>query len=64
MERALHKGVPPLFKELKGFYKNKDKIAIIENLCLSYVENLKTISFLNRKFNIIFYVKNVKFIIF
>ena len=41
MQRALHKGVPPLFKELKAFYNNKDKVKIIENLCLSYIENLK-----------------------
>ncbi len=41
MQRALHKGVPPLFKELKCFYSNKDKINIIENLLLSYIENLK-----------------------
>lgn len=42
MQRALHKGVPPLFKELKVFYKNKEKVKIIESLCLEYVENLKT----------------------
>ena len=41
MQRAFHKGVPPLFKELKTFYKNKDKIQIIESLCLTYAENLK-----------------------
>jgi hypothetical protein len=47
MQRALHKGVPPLFKELKTLYVNKDKIKIIESLCLSYIDNLNCKSVLN-----------------
>jgi tetratricopeptide (TPR) repeat protein len=40
MRRALHKGVPPLFKEIKHLYKNERKLKIIEQLVLGYVESL------------------------
>ena len=40
MQRAFHKGVPPLFKELKYLYKDASKVKTIEELMLAYVENL------------------------
>lgn len=42
LRRALTKGIPPLFKELKVLYKTADKMKIIEELMLSYVQNLST----------------------
>ena len=41
LRHALHKGVPPLFVDLRSMYSDNDKVAIIENLLLSYVTNLK-----------------------
>lgn len=40
MQRNFHKGVPPLFKELKHLFTDKNKLKIIEQLVLGYVENL------------------------
>jgi tetratricopeptide (TPR) repeat protein len=44
VRRALTKGVPPLFKELKVLYKDTEKLQIIEDLMLSYVKNLTELS--------------------
>lgn len=41
MRRALTKGVPPLFKELKYLFKDANKLRIVEELALSYVNNLE-----------------------
>lgn len=40
MQRALHKGVPPLFKELKCLYKDESKLQLIQEVVVSYVTNL------------------------
>lgn len=40
LQRALHKGVPPLFKELKYLFKDESKLKITEELVLSYEKNL------------------------
>jgi tetratricopeptide (TPR) repeat protein len=40
LRRALSKGIPPLFKEINHLYKNEKKLKQIEQLMLSYVENL------------------------
>lgn len=40
LQRALHKGAPPLFVDLRSLYKQPGKAAIIEELLLGYVENL------------------------
>jgi tetratricopeptide (TPR) repeat protein len=40
MQRAFHKGVPPLFKELKFLYKDENKLQTIEEVVLEYVKNL------------------------
>ncbi len=39
-KRAIHKGVPPLFKEIKCLYEDEAKLKIIEELMLGYVKNL------------------------
>lgn len=41
MRKALSKGVPPLFVDLRSLYSDKTKIEIIESLLLHYVEVLK-----------------------
>ncbi len=45
VRRALTKGVPPLFKELKVLYKDASKLKTFEDLMLSYAENLAETSY-------------------
>ncbi|KAE9543854.1 hypothetical protein AGLY_001978, partial [Aphis glycines] len=40
LRAGFHKGVPPLFVDLRSLYKNKHKVQIIESLLESYVNNL------------------------
>ena len=42
MKKALRKGVPPLFVDLRPLYKDHKKAAIIEELCLNYANSLKS----------------------
>ncbi|CAG0918861.1 unnamed protein product, partial [Notodromas monacha] len=42
LKRALTKGVPPLFLDLRPLYKDAEKVKIIENLVLRYCVSLKT----------------------
>ncbi|CAH1123694.1 unnamed protein product [Ceutorhynchus assimilis] len=44
MRKALSKGVPPLFVDLRSLYKDPKKIQLIEELVLSYIESLKKVS--------------------
>ncbi|KAM7283590.1 N-alpha-acetyltransferase 15, NatA auxiliary subunit [Ixodes scapularis] len=41
MRRALHKGVPPLFVDLRPLYNSTEKVKIIEQLLTGYVSSLK-----------------------
>ena len=41
MQKALRKGVPPLFVDLRPLYLNEEKVAIIQDLCEGYCNNLK-----------------------
>lgn len=41
LRKGLHKGVPPLFVDVRSLYSDIDKVNIIESLCLQYVECLK-----------------------
>lgn len=45
LKKNLRKGVPPLFNNLRGLYKDAAKVAIIERVLLEYVKNLPTIGF-------------------
>jgi len=45
VRRALTKGVPPLFKELKVLYKDTFKLQTLEDLMLGYVKNLTGTSY-------------------
>ncbi|XP_044747657.1 N-alpha-acetyltransferase 15, NatA auxiliary subunit [Coccinella septempunctata] len=49
MQKALSKGVPPLFVDLRSLYEDKSKATIIEELCLGYVESLKKCGKYNEK---------------
>uniref|UniRef100_A0AAR5PIA3 N-alpha-acetyltransferase 15, NatA auxiliary subunit n=1 Tax=Dendroctonus ponderosae TaxID=77166 RepID=A0AAR5PIA3_DENPD len=41
MRKALTKGVPPLFVDLRSLYKDGQKVQIIEELVLGYVQSLE-----------------------
>lgn len=43
MRKALSKGVPPLFVDLRSLYTDKSKVEIIENLMLQYADALKKV---------------------
>lgn len=42
LRQALHKGVPPLFVDLRSLYKDPEKVKIMEELVLGYAECLQT----------------------
>ena len=42
LKKALRKGVPPLFVDLRPLYEDSKKVAVIEELCLSYASSLKS----------------------
>lgn len=42
MRKALSKGVPPLFVDLRSLYADESKVKIIEDLMLQYVKSLKS----------------------
>merc|ERR1719322_1515879 len=42
LKKALRKGVPPLFVDLRPLYEDPKKAAIIEELCLNYATSLKS----------------------
>jgi len=44
LRAGFHKGVPPLFVDLRSLYKNKHKVQIIESLLEKYVNNLTKFS--------------------
>ena len=41
IKKALRKGVPPLFVDLRPLYTNEQKVTIIQELCEGYNNNLK-----------------------
>lgn len=45
LKKNLRKGVPPLFNNLRGLYKDPSKVSIIEQTLLGYVKNLPTIGY-------------------
>ncbi|XP_065201361.1 N-alpha-acetyltransferase 15, NatA auxiliary subunit [Planococcus citri] len=51
MRKGFHKGVPPLFVDLKSLYKDKEKVKIIEDLLQSYLVALKSIGCFSLKIN-------------
>ncbi|XP_059484452.1 N-alpha-acetyltransferase 15, NatA auxiliary subunit [Neocloeon triangulifer] len=42
LRKGLHKGVPPLFVDLRSLYKDPEKVEIIHNLLHQYINSLKT----------------------
>lgn len=57
LRAGFHKGVPPLFVDLRSLYKNKQKIQIIEELLESYVNNLTKFSSFDSEGNVLHYIK-------
>lgn len=47
LRQGLHKGVPPLFVDLRSLYKDNNKTLIIQSLLLSYVDSLKSTQHFN-----------------
>lgn len=41
MRQSLHKGVPPLFVSFRSLYKDPERVKILEEIALGYVESLK-----------------------
>jgi len=41
LRKGLHKGVPPLFVDLRSLYKDPKKVVIIHDLILQYIDSLK-----------------------
>ena len=42
MQKAIRKGVPPLFVDLRPLYADPDKAAAIEKLCNEFLANLRS----------------------
>ncbi|KAK0183435.1 hypothetical protein PV327_001478 [Microctonus hyperodae] len=42
LRRGLHKGIPPLFVNLRSLYTDKEKVEIIQSLVLEYKDALKS----------------------
>ena len=42
LKKALRKGIPPLFVDLRPLYKDPANVVIIEELCLNYATSLKS----------------------
>lgn len=43
LRQGLHKGVPPLFVDLRSLYKDPEKVDIIQKLVLQYVDALQKV---------------------
>ena len=42
LKKALRKGIPPLFVDLRPLYIEEEHVKVIENLCLNYASSLKS----------------------
>uniref|UniRef100_A0A0K2T4J7 Nalphaacetyltransferase 15, NatA auxiliary subunitlike [Apis florea] n=2 Tax=Lepeophtheirus salmonis TaxID=72036 RepID=A0A0K2T4J7_LEPSM len=49
LKKALRKGVPPLFVDLRALYSDQDKVKIIEETVTTYLENLLEYSSFEKK---------------
>jgi peptide alpha-N-acetyltransferase len=43
LRQGLHKGVPPLFVDLRSLYRDPEKVEIIQKLALQYVDALQKV---------------------
>jgi peptide alpha-N-acetyltransferase len=43
LRQGLHKGVPPLFVDLRSLYKDPEKVDTIQKLVLQYVDALQKV---------------------
>lgn len=58
LRAGFHKGVPPLFVDLRSLYKNKLKVQIIESLLEKYVNNLTKFSSFDSEGMVLFFLIN------
>jgi len=58
LRAGFHKGVPPLFVDLRSLYKNKHKVQIIESLLESYVNNLTKFNSFDSEGIVLFFLIN------
>ncbi|CAG2067144.1 unnamed protein product, partial [Timema podura] len=49
LRQGLHKGVPPLFVDLRSLYKDPEKVIIIQRLVLQYIDALKKVGRFSEK---------------
>lgn len=49
MRPAIHKGVPPLFNNIRNLYADKEKVKIVENIALGYLDSITTFGTLTGK---------------
>lgn len=49
MRPAIHKGVPPLFNNIRNLYSDKEKVKIVENIALGYLDSINTFGTLTGK---------------
>nr|CAD7425219.1 unnamed protein product [Timema monikensis] len=49
LRQGLHKGVPPLFVDLRSLYKDPEKVVIIQRLVLQYIDALKKVGRFSEK---------------
>lgn len=49
MRPAIHKGVPPLFNNIRNLYSDKEKAKVVENVALGYLASLNTFQTLTGK---------------
>jgi peptide alpha-N-acetyltransferase len=43
LRQGLHKGVPPLFVDLRSLYQDPEKVDVIQRLVLQYVDSLQKV---------------------
>jgi len=58
LRAGFHKGVPPLFVDLRSLYKDKHKVQIIESLLEMYVNNLTKFSSFDSEGMVLFFMLN------
>ncbi|PSN43189.1 N-alpha-acetyltransferase 15 [Blattella germanica] len=49
LRQGLHKGVPPLFVDLRSLYKDPEKVDVIQRLVLQYVDALQKVGRFNEE---------------
>jgi hypothetical protein len=56
LRQGLHKGVPPLFVDLRSLYKDPEKVYVIHGLVLQYVDALEKVGRFSEEGNRVFVI--------